>query len=95
MTLCIAAACKEKKEPRIVTCTDWKSTTALGSSHTFDKFKKLKPGWVALIAGKASRAKEMVASLSGVLKTQEVTSDNAIALVKRAAACLLYTSRCV
>jgi hypothetical protein len=86
MTLCIAAACLDKKEPRIVTCTDWKSTTALGSSDAFDKFKRLKPGWIALLAGKASRAKEMVAALVGVFKTEEVTSDNAVTLVKKAAA---------
>ena len=86
MTLRIAAACKEKKGPRIVTCTDWKSTTALGSSDVFDKFKIIKPGWVALLAGKASRAKEMVAVLQTTLKSEEVTSDNAVTLVKRAAA---------
>lgn len=86
MTLCIAAACMEKKEPRIVTCTDWKASTELGSSDAFDKFKKLKPGWVALLAGKSSRAKEMVAALIGVLKHTDVTSENAVTLVKRAAA---------
>lgn len=87
MTLCIAAACLEKKNPRIVTCTDWKATTELGSSDAFDKFKRLRPGWVALLAGKASRAKEMVAALSGVMNREgDVTSDNAVMLVKRAAA---------
>jgi hypothetical protein len=86
MTLCIAAACIDKKQPRIVTCTDWKSTTALGSSQTFDKFKKIKPGWVALVAGKASRAKEMVACVTEVLNSQDVTSANVVTLIKRAAA---------
>jgi hypothetical protein len=83
MTLCIAAACVEKKEPRIVTCIDWKTSSALGSSQTFDKFKKICPGWIALMAGKASRAKEMVAAVSKVFKgAPEITGENAATLVK-------------
>jgi len=76
MTLCIAAACVEKKEPRIVTCIDWKATTTFGSSETFDKFQKLGKGWIALMAGKASRARELTSAISRVLKTQEITASN-------------------
>lgn len=87
MTLCIAGACTEKKEPRIISCTDWKATTPFGSSQTFDKFHVLKPGWIALVAGKASRAKEMVAAITKVFKDdKDITADSAIPLVKVAIA---------
>lgn len=84
MTLCMAAACIERKQPRIVTCIDWKATTALGSTQTFDKFQELGKGkgWIALMAGKASRARELTKCVSLMLKCAEVTADNFLSLVK-------------
>ncbi|MGD1024511.1 MAG: hypothetical protein ABR880_17120 [Candidatus Sulfotelmatobacter sp.] len=86
MTLCIAAGCIEKKKSRIVTCIDWKATTALGSTQTFDKFQRLNKGWIALMAGKASRSKELTSAISKVLSSQEITASNLRDLVTIGAA---------
>ena len=76
MTLCIAAACIERQKPRIVTCIDWKASSGLGSVETFDKFQELGSGWIALMAGKASRARELTKYISAMLNSQPITPVN-------------------
>lgn len=62
VTVCIAAICKHKGEPRIVLCSDWKGEVeGLAGSETTDKLRRLPKGWMALMADKISRATELVA----------------------------------
>jgi len=62
MTLCLAAACQEDGDDRIVLCSDWKSGSSLGSSQTSDKLRwlKKKPNWIALTAGKEKAIESVV-----------------------------------
>ena len=82
VTLCIAAACEESGEPRIVTCTDWKAENPLGTADTADKFRKLRTGWIALMAGKRSRTREFADVFERHLRNKEITRDNALTVMK-------------
>jgi hypothetical protein len=62
MTLCLAAACQQDRNDRIVLCSDWKSGSSLGSSQTSDKLRwlKKKPNWIALTAGKEKAVESII-----------------------------------
>ncbi len=78
VTLCIAAACQYRNQPRIATCTDWKASSSLGSAETADKLRWLKaPNWIALTAGDAAKAEALVRTYRGGLKDREITEANA------------------
>ena len=51
MTVCIAAACRDGNEKKIVVCTDKKLSSALGSAETSFKAPPLPNGWHCLTAG--------------------------------------------
>ena len=51
MTVCIAAACRDGSGPKIVLCTDKKSSSSLGSAETARKAVKLAMNWWCLTAG--------------------------------------------
>ena len=51
MTICIAAACKDGTEPKIVVCTDSKTSSVLGSAEIAHKCVWLTEGWACLTAG--------------------------------------------
>jgi hypothetical protein len=64
-------------------CTDWKGENPLGATaQTFDKFRPIKRGWVALMAGKSTRALELVREYQGYLPSQDISDENAIEVVK-------------
>ncbi len=81
MTLCIAAACQYRNKPRIITCSDWKSSSSFGSTETADKLRWLKkPNWVALVAGDAAKAETLVRTYRLALAGSEIAEDNALLL---------------
>src|SRR5437764_1268337 len=51
MTVCIAAACRENKENKIIFCADWKISSALGSAETKLKTRNFSKTWLCLTAG--------------------------------------------
>jgi hypothetical protein len=74
MTLCIAAACDDRRRtnPKIVLCADLERTVeGVGASETEDKLGFVKKGWPALVAGTISRANELVNAYAGYLKEHE------------------------
>jgi hypothetical protein len=70
MTVCIAAACKENKESRLILCSDRKIGTWMASAQLGAKFRWAGRNWPALVSGTMTRAEELLAtyrqSLSGV-----------------------------
>ncbi len=78
VTLCIAAICHEDGKDRIVLCSDWKSSSSLGSSQTADKLRWIKkPDWLVLTAGKIHEIELLVRAYRKKFKTVEITEDNA------------------
>ena len=61
MTLCIAAACLEGDEPRIVLCSDEMVSTGVASSQTESKREEL-PSFVAMFAGTIPEARELLSA---------------------------------
>jgi 20S proteasome alpha/beta subunit len=60
-TICIAAVCRENSEPRIVLCSDTQMTYAdIAKWEGAKKCHPIYPGWFAMIAGDAARAKEII-----------------------------------
>jgi 20S proteasome alpha/beta subunit len=51
MTVCIAAACQSEGKGRIILCTDWKISGALGSAETKLKMRNFGQMWLCLTAG--------------------------------------------
>jgi len=96
VTLCIAAACQYRNQPRIVTCTDWKLSSTLGSSETADKLRWIKkPNWVALTAGVAAKAEALVRTYRGFFANKEITEETAPGLFTTTAiAQLMWLKNC-
>jgi hypothetical protein len=83
VTLCIAAACHDDGIPAIAMCTDWKATTPLGTSQTFDKLRWIKkPKWVALMAGSGPRGLELVRLYKLHLQDKNITEENVLEVLK-------------
>ena len=77
MTLCIAAACLDGDDKKIVLCTDWKEEAeGIGSSETADKLKFVKAGWVALVSGEASPTEALIFLYRNRLKDADLTEGN-------------------
>jgi hypothetical protein len=88
VTLCIAAACQEEGKPRVVVCSDWKSSSSLGSSQTSDKLRwlKRKPTWLALTAGKERAIESLVRRYRKELESEgDITDSNAEEIFERIA----------
>lgn len=51
VTVCIAATCMVEKKYKVVMCTDWKISSALGNADTKLKQKRMGAGWFLLTAG--------------------------------------------
>jgi hypothetical protein len=79
MTLRIALACQEDERPRIVLCTDWKSSSALGASQTADKLRwiKRKPLWLTLTAGEQRAIESVVRYYRQHLENETITDATA------------------
>jgi len=60
VTLCIAATCEYKGQPRIVFCSDRKIVQGDTSSETGDKLSWFIPRWPILFAGTIARADELI-----------------------------------
>jgi len=59
MTLCIAAATRDKHKPRIVIATDWKAGTEIAGAEIQDKLAWATDNIPVLLAGDVSRAIEL------------------------------------
>jgi 20S proteasome alpha/beta subunit len=59
MTLCVAAACEDRKKPRIVIATDWRAETSVASGDIQDKLYWIGDNIAVLVAGTVSRAIEL------------------------------------
>lgn len=60
MTLCIAAACQERGNGRLVIATDWKVTTGSATAEIQDKLDWISDAVPVMIAGDISRAMELI-----------------------------------
>ena len=86
VTLCIAAACQYRNQPRIVTCTDWKVSTPYGSAENADKMRWIKkPNWVALTAGNKRVSDALVRTSRVAVANQEITELSALGIFTRIA----------
>lgn len=56
MTLCIAAVCWVKDDPRIVVSSDWKQESEYASAENQDKLFWVREDWPVLVAGTFTRA---------------------------------------
>lgn len=59
MTLCIAAACQEHGNPRIVVGTDWKAGIEIAAAENQEKFYWITENMAVMIAGDVARAIEL------------------------------------
>jgi hypothetical protein len=83
LTLCIAAACQHKDEPRIVLCTDWQlEAEGLGKSETTNKMDWVKDGWPALTADVLYHADALIGVYANHLAELELTGDNILEEMK-------------
>lgn len=87
MTLCIAAACQDRRKPRLVVSSDWKVELNVSSAEIQDKFYWVTEYWIALVAGSSSRALELVNTYRASFKAMhdkkiELTKANIIDVVK-------------
>lgn len=78
MTVCIAAACREGNEKRIVLCTDARVSSALGSAETGRKCKWLRRGWGCLTAGTEGEIAALVRLYEASFKDDANISASAI-----------------
>ena len=86
MTLCIAAACQYRNQPRIITCTDWKASTNYGSAENADKLRWIKkPNWVALTAGNKRVCDALVRAVRVSVENQELNELSALRILTRIA----------
>jgi 20S proteasome alpha/beta subunit len=85
MTLCVAAACLDEKENRIVLCSDWKQETYSAGAEIANKLRWIKNGWPTLIAGDISRADELVLLYREYLKENELKETNLFSILKEPA----------
>jgi len=83
VTVCIAAACKEDKESRIVICADKKIGTWMAGAEVGFKFSWATRNWPALIAGEVRRATELLATYEGYLSTVTLDRNNVFDEIKK------------
>src|SRR5258707_641039 len=85
MTLCIAAACRQKDESRIVLCSDMKIGTWAAKAEIGFKMRWARANWPALISGDMSKAARLVKTFSNYLNGIELNSDNVFDAMQGAA----------
>lgn len=76
MTLCVAAACREEDQPRIVLCADRRVETWAASAEIGFKFEWVKSKWPVLYAGDLSQAKNTIQTFFQCLAPVQLTSIN-------------------
>lgn len=83
MTVCIAATCKEGKEPRIVVCADKKIGTWLAGAEVGFKFSWATHNWPVLFAGELRRAQELIATCDSYLTAVNLNRNNVFDEIKK------------
>jgi hypothetical protein len=83
VTVCIAAACKENKEPRIVLCADKKIGTWMAGAEVGFKFSWATRNWPALVAGELRRATEVLATYEDYLSSVNLDRKNVFDEIKK------------
>ena len=86
MTLCIAALCQSQTEnikgTTVVAAINTRLETNISSSNTGIKFHPVGKGWVALLAGSVSQARELVDLYDHLLTETTVSSRNVLETLK-------------
>lgn len=90
MTLCIAAACQDRKRPRIVIASDWKAGIEIATAEIQEKLFWINSNVPVLVAGTVSRALELKQTYSEYFEflrnrkpPVELKRHNIFSLVKR------------
>jgi len=86
MTLCIAAACREEKEHRIVISADQRSEVAWAGGNVAFKFGWASVEMAALIAGDESKARDLLVTCCETLGTDALDTLNISEKINQAAA---------
>lgn len=84
MTLCIAAAARSEDKPCLILCADHKIGTLAAQAEIGFKFKWVRNGWPALIAGDLSRAEELVTTFKEHLVMMNFDEVNVFDAMKSA-----------
>ena len=83
VTVCIAAACIEGEERKIVLCTDRRTGSVLGSAETALKNRTIKDGWRCLTAGAETDIHAMVRLYRAAFRsTPTITVQNIDSIIK-------------
>jgi hypothetical protein len=83
VTVCIAAACQENDEYRIVICADRKIGTWVAGAEVGFKFSWAARNWPALVAGELRRAAELLATYESYLSTVKLDRKNVFDEMKK------------
>src|ERR1700722_9320835 len=79
MTVCIAATCRmASADPQLILCTDWKTSSALGSAETHFKQRILRPDgtWHALTSGTESDILPLIQCLKNEFNKDGIRVDD-------------------
>jgi hypothetical protein len=85
VTICIAAACSTEDGPRIVVCSDHKVSNYLGSNETGFKQRLIKIGWLCLLAGELTAARDLHFLLKKHFATVEKIDETNVKVLVEAA----------
>ena len=87
MTVCIAGACRDQKEPRIVFCSDKRIGTEVAGGDVCMKWDHVGDGWMALLAGTVSKARSLAGMCRKILSDHagEADSNTVSNLLRKAA----------
>ena len=79
MTLCLAVACQENSEPRIILCSDTRLDYGpLGSSQRTVKADVLGQGWAVLWAGQPNPVQELIDELQPRFQHSSLSTRSAV-----------------
>ncbi|MGA9566616.1 MAG: hypothetical protein WBS19_13905, partial [Candidatus Korobacteraceae bacterium] len=93
MTLCVAAICQDRGNPRIVIATDWKASNVIAGAENQDKLRWIDDNTPAMLAGTITRAFELISTYRQYLDTlskrnppETITRLNRTDVIRRPAA---------
>lgn len=85
MTICIAAICEVNNDPKIVLCSDWKLSSALGSAETGFKQRAIGKLWISLFSGDVSAARALIILFKKHLQPTNKLDETSVVQFVRAA----------
>jgi hypothetical protein len=89
VTVCIAAGCLERvgddEEPRIILCTDWRASSALGTAELKLKLRRMYKEWWCLTSGSETEIETIIPPLKNAFKeAQTIDETNICAIIRNA-----------